>query len=89
MEFDVTQLKALLELLQGGGTAGLVVFGFMMLRSFKELHEKIDRNNEARSKELARIRERLVRMEVELEYVSKAVGGTFRGGDPDHTGEDS
>lgn len=78
MDLDIKQLQALVELLQGGGTAGLLVFGFLMLRSFKELHEKIDRNNEARSRELAKIRERLVRIEVELEHVSERVGGKFK-----------
>lgn len=96
MDFDPTQLKALLELLQGGGTAGLVVFGFLMLRSFKDLrdeikslNEKIDRNNEARGKEFARVRERLIRIEVELEHVSKRTGGNFRIGDADNGENDT
>lgn len=87
MDLDLEKLKGLAELLQGGGTAGLLAFGYFMMRAFKDLREKIDGVNKLTGEQLGKIRERLVRIEVELEHLSKQRGGDFRADsrDPERT----
>lgn len=74
---DPATLTKLLELLQGGGTAGVLVAGYIMLRRFEALRELIQQGQDKSNREMSKLRERLVRIEVELEHISARTGGNF------------
>jgi len=65
---DQNTIAELLKLLQGGGTAGLAVFGFLIYKEFKELRQTI-------TSITSMLRVRQTRVESWLEATS---GGKFK-----------